>query len=121
MRTTLDVENIRAQLEEKRAVILSRIPVKHNKNQSVIAAQFNPDRSDLAQDYFLEERQSALVAHMKETLEQVDAALQRIGEGDYGRCTRCGKNVSPQRLEALPYAELCIACQEQSQGEPDRR
>lgn len=119
MRTTLDVENIRAQLEEKRAVILSRIRVKH-KNQSGIAAQFNPDRSDLAQDYFLEERQSALVTHMEETLEQIDAALQRIDEGVYGCCTRCGKNITAQRLEALPYAELCIACQEQSQEEPNR-
>lgn len=120
MRTTLDVKNIQTQLKEKRAVILSRIHMKQ-KNQSRTAARPNPDRSDLAQDYFLEERQSALVAHMEETLEQLDAALQRIDEGVYGRCTRCGKNISPQRLEALPYPELCITCKEQSQEEPDRR
>lgn len=37
-------------------------------------------------------------------------ALLRIKKGTYGRCERCGKQIEPQRLEAMPTATLCIAC-----------
>lgn len=43
-------------------------------------------------------------------LRRVEAALRRIESGDYGRCTRCGEDIEPARLEALPWAAHCIAC-----------
>lgn len=39
---------------------------------------------------------------------QINAALQRLDAGKYGICERCGREISPRRLEALPYATLCI-------------
>jgi RNA polymerase-binding protein DksA len=105
------VKDIRKILEEKRAVLLSRIRVKHNQPNA--GGVFNPDRSDLAQDYFLKERQSALVDHLEDTLEQVEAALQKLDEGTYGQCSQCGQGISPERLAILPYANLCVDCQEQ--------
>ena len=42
--------------------------------------------------------------------ELVEGALERIEAGTYGTCQRCGKPISEERLEALPYAELCIDC-----------
>ncbi|MFC8682041.1 TraR/DksA family transcriptional regulator [Microbacterium ureisolvens] len=44
-------------------------------------------------------------------VEQITAALNRIAEGTYGRCTRCGRQISPARLEVLPHAAACIECQ----------
>lgn len=44
-------------------------------------------------------------------IEQITAALNRITRGTYGRCTRCGEQIAPGRLEALPYAATCIDCQ----------
>ena len=41
---------------------------------------------------------------------QIQAALTRIGEGTYGTCTSCGEPVGEKRLEAVPYAALCINC-----------
>jgi RNA polymerase-binding protein DksA len=41
-------------------------------------------------------------------LGEIDAALARIEEGTYGLCTSCGKPIGRERLEALPYATLCI-------------
>jgi RNA polymerase-binding protein DksA len=38
----------------------------------------------------------------------IDAALARIADGTYGRCERCGCEIEPERLEALPHATLCI-------------
>ena len=53
----------------------------------------------------LGERESRMLA-------DVDQALLRIDEGSYGTCARCEKEISERRLEALPTARHCAACQE---------
>lgn len=54
--------------------------------------------------------QGQLMEMKSDRLEQINAALQRIERGDYGICTRCGKEISPKRLEAMPEALTCIDC-----------
>ena len=41
-------------------------------------------------------------------------ALDRLEDGSYGVCLECGEDIAPKRLKALPWAELCIKCQESS-------
>ena len=43
---------------------------------------------------------------------QVRSALERVQNGTYGTCARCGKPIEPRRLVALPYATLCRSCEE---------
>jgi DnaK suppressor protein len=43
-------------------------------------------------------------------LRAIDEALARIDDGTYGRCARCGQPIAEERLEAVPYATLCIDC-----------
>lgn len=43
---------------------------------------------------------------------EIDHALQRIEEGTYERCERCGRPINPERLEAKPWSTFCIICQE---------
>ncbi|MBI1805307.1 MAG: TraR/DksA C4-type zinc finger protein [Ignavibacteriae bacterium] len=43
-------------------------------------------------------------------LNHLEDALQRIGRGDYGRCTMCGKLIEKERLEAVPHAQQCLQC-----------
>lgn len=43
-------------------------------------------------------------------LQRIDAALQRLAEGDYGYCMSCGEEIGDRRLAIDPMAELCIAC-----------
>jgi RNA polymerase-binding transcription factor DksA len=50
----------------------------------------------------------SLEANEARVLDAIDAALGRIDEGTYGRCERCGGPIEPERLEALPWATLCI-------------
>ena len=45
-------------------------------------------------------------------LRDISRALERLAAGDYGTCVNCGEPINPARLEALPYAERCIACAE---------
>ena len=118
MKGALELEKVRQDLEEQRAALLSRTRLKYvqpgvKKSNNVSA---NLDRADLAQDYFAKERNTALMERMQGTLEQVEAALERIDDGTFGKCLNCGNNISPARLQALPYAELCIECQEQQES-----
>ena len=60
------------------------------------------------------ERESSL-------LREVRGALDRIADGSYGLCLQCEEEISQKRLEAVPWATLCIVCQEQSDrnGQPE--
>ncbi len=107
--TELNIKKLEQELEERKAVLLSRLRVKADDDSD---EAINPDRADLAQDYFLQDRRRALMDRLEDSLEQVTGALERIETGEYGKCQHCGQQISPARLEALPYAELCIDCQE---------
>jgi RNA polymerase-binding protein DksA len=54
-------------------------------------------------DYTLGENSQTVLA-------EIDAALARIEDGTYGTCTNCGKEIAVARLEAQPWAILCIDC-----------
>ncbi|MGI6308890.1 MAG: TraR/DksA C4-type zinc finger protein [Dethiobacteria bacterium] len=72
------------------------------------------------------ERSKDLALHEKrlKTLAEIDSALERMAQGDYGRCLICGQKIAGERLEALPYTPHCLNCQEsqeeQSKEEEDR-
>ena len=46
------------------------------------------------------------------TLRAIETALQRLEAGEFGTCPDCGRRISNARLQALPFAALCLACQE---------
>jgi len=47
----------------------------------------------------------------RRVLRDVVSALQKIDEGSFGACERCGEPIAEKRLEALPFARYCIGCQ----------
>jgi hypothetical protein len=50
-------------------------------------------------------------ASMLFTIDEIDAALDRIADGAYGRCAHCGADIPIERLEIRPFAAGCVACQ----------
>jgi DnaK suppressor protein len=50
-------------------------------------------------------------------INRLTAALERINEGTYGTCERCGREIERARLEALPDATRCLECQERAERE----
>jgi DnaK suppressor protein len=54
----------------------------------------------------------SLVDGLRQRRDDVVAALQRIDKGTYGKCTNCGRDIPPERLEAVPTASLCIDCKQ---------
>jgi DnaK suppressor protein len=49
-------------------------------------------------------------------LEDIDEALRNIESGTYGICTSCGEPIDRERLEAVPYAQLCLKCKTGQEG-----
>ena len=56
----------------------------------------------------------AVVRALRSNLRDVARALSKMESGTYGICERCGQPISPERLEALPWAELCIDCKQRA-------
>lgn len=46
-------------------------------------------------------------------LREIDYALERIRDGDYGRCEECEREIAGARLEALPWARRCLSCEQE--------
>ncbi len=69
------------------------------------------EQVDDAEMVFEAERNHAVADNAQMMLAQVQAALDRLESGTYGKCVNCGRDINPRRLEALPYATLCIDCQ----------
>lgn len=58
-----------------------------------------------------------LLDNARAALVQIDRALQKLEEGTYGQCDKCGKSISDGRLEVAPYSALCVDCKrEQERG-----
>ena len=72
--------------------------------------------ADLASDNFEQEVSISLLETEEQRLEDIAAALARIDQGTYGRCQECNKEISKERLQAIPYALLCIDCARKAQG-----
>ena len=59
---------------------------------------------------FEQQRDLALRERSRTELHLVETALRAIDQGTYGTCTSCGQAIAPERLEALPWAPMCIDC-----------
>jgi DnaK suppressor protein len=112
--TELNLDHFRTTLEAERATLL-----RHQRHLTEALADdsvgreisFNPDRSDLADEYAERERDLALSAIEQEQLIQIEEALHRLEAGTFGVCLNCAEPIAPGRLEILPYAALCVRCQ----------
>lgn len=83
------------------------------------ATSMPTDMAELGSDNFDQELTLNLLGNGKDTFDEIDGALKRIEEGSFGQCQECGKKIPDPRLEAIPYAALCVQCasrQEEGNG-----
>jgi DnaK suppressor protein len=108
------IEDFRKVLQERRKAVSPRIT--HAEGLSV---ELSADAVDEAQSSSLRELAVQLMNANWETQRAIDIALDRIQTGGYGECDDCGKEIGPRRLAALPWATLCIGCQEETENEEE--
>lgn len=89
------------------------------RNREGIAIEKSPDALDEVQR--AAERELAIRTLDRETnlLKNVRAALRRIQEGNFGTCLHCEEEISPKRLNAVPWTPYCISCQEMADRNRD--
>ena len=74
-------------------------------------------QADVGTELFDRERDLGILEAVEGELAEVERALTRIDEGTYGVCEACGKQIGDDRLEAQPYARLCVEDQQQAERE----
>lgn len=105
--TQPDPSAARTALETERARLLAELA-----EEIVAPGQMTyGSQAAAASQVFEQQRDLALRDRATSHLEQVEAALARLDDGTYGACRSCGRPIAPERLEALPWAALCIDCQ----------
>ena len=80
-----------------------------NKDHSKSTSMPN-DMAELGTANADQEMTLSLLGNEKDALGQIEEALERIEDGSFGRCEECGKKIPLPRLEAIPYAALCVQC-----------
>lgn len=108
------LEAERARLWDEKNKVSSRA---HRRDGDELSAesQYDDHIAELGTDAFDRERDLASLDSLESVLEEVEIALRKIEEGTYGVCDACGKPISAVRLEALPYASLCLDCENQAE------
>lgn len=94
----------REMLQKERTAVLARI---HAITQDALSFELESDGIPPSGH----EGEQALIRMLESRLADIDGALSRLGDGTYGACADCATPIPPRRLEALPFATLCVACQ----------
>jgi DnaK suppressor protein len=98
-------------------LLLHREEKRNLYNQDIRAGQDSTDEGtedivDRANAAYNREFMFSLSDVERQTMLQIEDALQRIDEGTYGRCANCSRTIAAPRLEAIPWTRFCIDCQE---------
>jgi DnaK suppressor protein len=104
----------RAEREAEAAALADSLSdVRSARSDGTADDEHDPEGSTLSSDW---SRISGLLGSLRTRIDAIDRALERIDAGTYGVCLRRGERIALDRLEALPAAELCIACAREAEA-----
>jgi RNA polymerase-binding transcription factor len=112
LRNTVDLKAMRRQLQAKRKEVLEGVS-RAREMGSVETESGAPDIADRATSAFQREFSFSLSENEGKMLLMIDEAIARLENGRFGTCVHCEQPIERQRLQAVPWARHCIACQEQ--------
>jgi RNA polymerase-binding protein DksA len=115
-RSAADTEKIRAALSER----CDALKTEYDQTLSEIAElqrdrltdSAGDDQADTGTKTFEREQEISLANSILERINQVERALERLDDGTYGWCERCGSTIPVERLAAFPSATLCVTCKQ---------
>jgi DnaK suppressor protein len=88
---------------------------KTQREDSGDISAFTSHPADISTESDEREKMATLLSRETQLLKELDSAVERVRSGAYGKCDQCGEDISPARLEALPFATLCVKCQSESE------
>ncbi|WP_432899013.1 TraR/DksA family transcriptional regulator [Micromonospora matsumotoense] len=115
-RSSAETEKIRAALaarrDELRAEYDQTLSEITELQRDRLTDSAGDDQADTGTKTFEREQEISLANNIRERITQVERALERLDEGGYGWCERCGNPIPVERLAAFPSATLCVTCKQ---------
>lgn len=106
------VDAAQKRLDEEREAIQKELAEIGFPADGSVDVTFDEGFADAAQTTSERAKVLSIADGLKQRLQDVEAALERIAKGTYGICIRCGEEIPVDRLEAIPAAALCISCKQ---------
>lgn len=121
--TQARIKELKERLLQKREETLKELKTVEQSLKASSQAElvgdnaFDDEFADSGSATFERERDLSLYETLKDLLARIDRALNRIEQGTYGACLKCGAAIPAERLEAIPFAELCVECKKKEERE----
>jgi RNA polymerase-binding protein DksA len=115
-RTVAETEKIRVALTERRDELKAEhdqtLVEIHELQQHRLTDSAGDDQADTGTKTGEREQEITIANNLAERISQVERALERLDEGGYGWCEKCGNPIPVERLAAFPSATLCVTCKQ---------
>ena len=111
--TKMNLSAFRRALESRQAELGNG-----TRNREALTIETSADELDRIQDASDRDYAMRSLARNSSALQEVNTALRRIDAGMFGICVDCQTEINPKRLAAIPWASLCIVCQDAADHEP---
>jgi RNA polymerase-binding protein DksA len=115
---TIELETRRSELLDLRGRVLRAahdIVEGDTEDGELSSAAGDQHLADHASEMLDREVDGSLEENAEDIVREIDAALERIDAGTYGICRNCGKPIPEERLDAVPYAVLCVPCKREEE------
>lgn len=104
----LNLKDLKKRLETERDLLIEKL----KGNDLSVDDSETPDPVDLAVRNYSKNVLLAVSENDSRQLTEIDLALVRLDDDEYGNCLNCEKPINPKRLAAIPWAKYCLDCQE---------
>jgi DnaK suppressor protein len=108
-------DKMRESLGNHKSQIIGNLIASNADFRTIVEDMDPKDFADIASDDMDRKMIETIGTQDMKRLRQIDAALSRIAQGKYGLCMKCGKKIPRARLEAIPYAMLCLECKNEDE------
>jgi RNA polymerase-binding protein DksA len=109
------IEKMEQSLQEQKSELMANLVANSNDFKEIVEGMDPKDLADVASDDIDRKMIEALGSQELKRLKLIDSALTRIKQGKYGYCIKCDRRIPPDRLEAIPYALMCIECKSEEE------
>jgi len=108
-------EKMEKLLQDEKSEIINTLMINNKDFKEIVDGMDPKDLADIASDDIDRRMIEMLGSQELKRLKLIESAQTRIKQGKYGHCIKCDRPIPPERLEAIPYALMCIDCKSEEE------
>ena len=108
-------EKMEKLLQDEKSEIINTLMINNKDFKEIVDGMDPKDLADIASDDIDRRMIEMLGSQELKRLKLIESAQTRIKQGKYGHCIKCDRPIPPERLEAIPYALMCIECKSEEE------